>query len=303
MEWLNYHHLLYFWAVGRAGSITGACRELRLAPPTVSAQIRTLEETLGQTLLARNGRRLELTEMGRVVFLYAEEIFSLGRELMETLKDRPRGQSLRLVVGIADVVPKLVTYRLLEPAMRLPGGVRIICREGPVDSLLAQLAVHELDVVLSDTPAGAPVKVRAFNHLLSESGLTFFGARRLARGLRRGFPKSLDGAPFLLPTEPASLRRNLEQWFEAQHIRPRAVGEFDDFSLVLEFGANGEGVFAAPSLVENDMRQYEVERIGRTKGVRTRFYAISVERILRHPGVAAICRTAPVKSRLSDSHG
>jgi LysR family transcriptional regulator, transcriptional activator of nhaA len=292
MDWLNYHHLLYFWAVGRAGSITGACRELRLAPPTISAQIRTLEKDLGQTLLVRNGRRLELTEMGRVVFLYAEEIFSRGRELMETLKDRPRGQPLRLVVGIADVVPKLVSYRLLEPAMRLPGGVRIICREGPVDRLLAQLAVHELDVILSDTPAGAPVKVRAFNHLLGESGLSFFGVRRLAQALRRGFPKSLDGAPFLLPTEPASLRRSLEQWFESQHIRPKAAGEFDDFSLVQEFGANGEGVFAVPSIVEKEMWQYKVERIGRTDDVRTRFYAISVNRILRHLGVAAICGMA-----------
>src|SRR5512145_3254030 len=197
MEWLNYHHLLYFWIVAREGGLVPAGRVLRLSHPTLSAQVHALEERLGEKLFSRVGRRLALTEMGRVVYGYAEEIFTLGREMVDAVKDRSTGQPLRLEVGVADVVPKLVVRRLLEPALALPAPVRLVCREGTQERLLGELAVHSLDVVISDAPVPAGSSVRAFSHLLGESGVTFFGARALAEPLRRSFPRSLQGAPIL----------------------------------------------------------------------------------------------------------
>jgi LysR family transcriptional activator of nhaA len=296
MEWLNYHHLLYFWVVAREGSIARASVQLRLAQPTISGQIRTLENNLGEKLFARSGRSLVLTDVGRVVFRYAEEIFGLGRELMDTLRGQPTGRPIRFIVGVADVLPKLVAYRLLEPTVCLSEPVQIICREGRPDRLLAELAVHELDVVLSDAPIGPTVKVRAFSHFLGECGVSFFGAASLAAVHRRRFPRSLDGAPFLFPTDNAALRRSLDQWFDSQGIRPRVVGEFQDSALMKVFGQAGRGVFAAPSVIEAEVRrQYGVRLIGRTDHVRERFYAISVERKIKHPAVAAICEAAHQK--------
>ena len=296
MGWLNYHHLLYFWTVARTGSITKASAELRLAPPTISAQIHSLEDTLGEKLFSRSGRNLVLTEMGRMVFRYAEEIFSLGRELLDAVKDRPTGRPLRLVVGVADVLPKLIAFRLLEPALHLREPVRIICREDKPERLLAELAVHELDVVLSDAPIGSGVSVRAFSHLLGETAITFFGVPKLAARFRRRFPRSLDGAPLLLPSYDTAIRRDLDQWFDSQEIRPAVVGEFDDYALLRVFAEAGVGIFPAPSVVEQQIRrQYGLERIGRAQGVRARYYAISVERKLKHPAVAAICETARQK--------
>jgi len=293
MEWLNYHHLLYFWVVACHGSVTRAAAELRLAQPTVSTQLRTLENMLGEKLFARTGRRLVLTDVGRLVFRYADEIFGLGRELLETVKGRPTGQPMRLTVGIADAVPKLIAYRLLRPALAVAEPVRIICREDMPDRLLAELAVHGLDLVLSDTPIGPTTKVRAFNHLLGECGVTFFGTPALARTRRRGFPRSLGGAPVLLPTDNTALRRSLDDWFESEDVRPRVVSEFEDSALLMAFGQAGMGLFPAPSAIERQVRsQYGVVVVGRLDAVCERFYAISGERRLKHPAVVAISEAA-----------
>ncbi len=293
MEWLNYHHLLYFWMAARTGSIVRASRELLLAPPTISAQISRLEEDLGEKLFERVGRRLVLTEMGRIVFRYANEIFSLGKELTDTLKGRPTGYPLKLVIGIADIFPKGLAYRLIEPALHLDRPVRVICREDPPDRLLALLALHELDLVLTDAPIAPGIKVRAFSHLLGESGVTFVGTRKLARTYSKGFPRSLDGAPMLLPTDNTALRQDLDRWFEAEDVHPKVVGEFEDDALLTEFGRTGRGIFPSLSVLYRHRRRMErLQRVGGTDDVRARIYAISVERKLKHPAVAAICERA-----------
>lgn len=293
MEWLNYHHLRYFWVVTREGSVSRAGKELHLSQPTISAQIRALEESLGEKLFTRTGRSLVLTDMGSVVFRYADEIFSAGQELMDILKGRPTGRPMRLVVGVADVLPKLITYRLLEPALKLPESIRVVCREDKPDRLLAELATHELDLVLTDAPIGPTVKVQAFNHLLGECGVTIFGPAKLASAYRRGFPQSLNGAPFLLPADNTTLRRSFDQWFEDEGIRPMITGEFEDSALLKVFGQAGAGLFAAPSVIEAEVRrQYGVQVVGRTEALRERFYAISVERKLKHPAVVAISEAA-----------
>jgi LysR family transcriptional activator of nhaA len=293
LEWLNYHHLLYFWVVAREGSIARATRQLRLAQPTISGQIRTLEAQLGEKLFQRQGRRLVLTEVGRVAFRYADEIFGLGRELMDTVKGRPTGQPVRFSVGVADVVPKLIAHRLLEPALALPDRVRIVCLEDRTDRLLAELALHALDLVISDAPIGPHVNVRAFNHLLGECGVSFFAAPKRAAALRRRFPHSLDGAPMLVPSEGATLRRSLDQWLEAAGLRPRVVAEFDDSALLKAFAQAGHGVFAGASAIEGEIcAQYGVRVVGRVDALRERFYAISVERKLKHPAVLAITEAA-----------
>ncbi|MGD9763185.1 MAG: transcriptional activator NhaR [Candidatus Binatia bacterium] len=296
MEWLNYHHLLYFWTVARTGSVSAASAELRLAQPTISGQLRLLEDTLGEKLFHRMGRRLELTEMGRVVYRYADEIFSLGRELQDVVRGRPTGRPVRLAVGVADQVPKLIAYRLIEPALKLPEPVRIVCREDKPERLLTELAVHELDVVLTDAPVPASVKVKAFSHLLGECGVSIFGAQALAAAHRRNFPRSLDGAPCLLPTENTSLRRALDQWFHAQGIRPDVISEFEDSALLAAFGERGVGLFPAPTAIEQEIKdQYGLTLIGRIDQVRERFYAISAERRLTHPAVLAISHAARAK--------
>lgn len=293
MEWLNYHHLYYFWTVAREGTVARAGQTLRLAQPTISGQIRALERSLGERLFAREGRRLALTETGRVVYRYADEIFLLGRELTDTLRGRPTGRPLRLVVGVADVVPKLITYHVLEPALAIAEPVRLIVREGKPDQLLAALALHELDLVLTDAPMPASVKVKGFNHLLGECGVEVFASARLAKKLRPRFPKSLEGAPFLLPTDNTTLRRTLDQWFDAKGIRPRTVGEFEDFALLKLFGQAGVGAFAAHAAIAREVRrQYGVVPVGRIDGLREHFYAISVERRLKHPAVVAILEAA-----------
>lgn len=296
MEWLNYHHLLYFWTVAKEGSIARATAELRLAQPTISGQIRVLEESLGEKLFQRSGRNLVLTDIGRLAFRYADEIFSLGRELRDVLKSGPSARPLRLLVGVADVVPKLVAYKLLEPALSLSEPVQIICREDKPDRLLAELASHNLDVVLSDAPVGPSIQIRAFNHLLGECSVLFMAAPRLAKAYRRGFPKSLNGAPFLLPTENTALRHSLDRWFVSKGIRPRIVGEFEDSALLKVFGQTGMGIFPAQSIIEAEIRrQYQVQVVGRVESIKERFYAISVERKLKHPAVIAISEAARKK--------
>jgi LysR family transcriptional activator of nhaA len=293
VEWFNYHHLFYFREVVRTGSIVAASAELRLAPPTVSVQIRRLEDQLGEKLLHRSGRRLVPTDMGRVVFRYADEIFSLGRELLDTIRGRPTGRPMQVVAGVVDALPKPIVRWLIEPALHLPEPVRLVCREGSAEQLLAQLSLQNLDVVLSDAPIGPGVKVRAYSHLLGETPVSFLAVPRLARAFRRGFPKSLGEAPVLLPADSTALRRSLDAWFDSRGLRPAVRGEFEDSALLWEFGRAGVGIFPTPSVLEPHLRHvYGFQRVGRTNAVRGRFYAISVERRLRHPAVAAICKTA-----------
>jgi LysR family transcriptional activator of nhaA len=294
MEWLNYHHLLYFWAVAKRGSIVRASEELRLSHPTISAQVHRLEDALGEKLFVRRGRQLVLTEAGRVAFRYADEIFSLGQEFVDTLQGRRSGKALRLVVGVADVLPPSLVRRFLEPAFRLEEGVRVICRaDKSVDEFIAELALHRVDVVIADGPSGPGIPVKAFSHLLGECGTTFFASPKLARRMRAGFPRSLNGAPFLLPGAPSAVRRALEQWFLALDLAPSIIAEFDDSALAKDFGKAGMGVFAAPTVIEAEVRQqYGVRVVGQSEEVRQQFYAISVERKIKHPAVAAVCEAA-----------
>ncbi len=292
MAWLNYHHLLYFWTVARLGTIAAASKELHLSQPTISTQLKTLEESLGQKLFQRAGRRLALTDVGRSTFRYADDIFRLGRELQESLARGTVGHQVRFSVGVADIIPKLVAERLLEPAFEAVPELQLECLEWPLPQLLAQLALHELDVVLADQPAPADVKVRAFSHKLGESGMTLFGTKAYA-GLAKKFPQSLDGAPMLLPSVGTAIRRDLDAWFEKLGVRPRIVGEFDDTALAKVFGRRGRGVFVAPTAIEDDiLRQENVLMLGRTSEVRQSYYAISVERRLRHPAVVAVAERA-----------
>ncbi|MHC5110516.1 MAG: transcriptional activator NhaR [Planctomycetota bacterium] len=293
MEWLNYHHLHYFWLVAREGSIAAAAERLQLAQPTISTQIRALEKSFDLALFDRSGRRLQLNDAGRVVYRYADDIFALGRELQDTMKGRPSGTPLKLNVGIADVLPKLVAHRLLAPALEERDAARITCYEGKSDQLLAQLSIHELDVVLTDAPISPHVSIKGFNHLLGECGITVFGVKKLAAKVRRRFPKSLDGAPWLLPTANTTLRRALDQWFDTIEVRPNIVGEFEDSALKKVFGQQGAGLFAAPSFIEKEIcRQYDVSVAGRTEDVREQFYAISMERKVRHPIVLTLTNAA-----------
>ncbi len=296
MEWLNYHHLLYFWTVAKEGSIARACEKLRLAQPTISGQLRSLEETLGEKLFTKSGRGLVMTDVGRTVFQYADEIFGLGRELQDVLKGRPRGRPQRMLVGVSDMFAKLIAYRILSPALEMSEPVQIVCDEDTPDRLLAALAEHRLDVVLSDSPITATMPVKVFNHLLGTCGVTLFAASKLAARYRKPFPASLDDAPFLLPMTGSSLRRSLEQWFDASDVRPRLVGEFKDGALMMTFGQAGAGIFAAPSAIEKEVRDhYKVAVVGRIDSIIERFYAISVERKLKHPAVVTITESAREK--------
>jgi len=290
---LNYQHLLYFWSVVRTGSLTQASEELALSPPTVSAQLRTLEERLGEKLLAKSGRRLVPTEMGRLVYGYADEIFGLGQDLLEALEQRPTSRPLRLVVGIDDVLPKEIAYRILKPALLLGRSVRVVCREGTLERLLADLAVHEIDVVLSDAPLTPHLNVRAYSHGLGSWATVWMATPALARTLRRGFPDSLDGVPVLLPTDDTAIRRRLDQWLTKHEVRPLVLGEFEDYALLREFARAGHGFAPVPSLLEEQFRrEYGMVRVGVADGVRGEFYAISVERRIRNPAVAAMTAKA-----------
>jgi LysR family transcriptional activator of nhaA len=269
--------------------MAGAAKRLRLSHPTISAQIHALEGALGQKLLEREGRRLVLTETGRLVLRYADEIFTLGQEMQQAVDGRPIGGTLRLMVGVADALPKLIIRRLMEPVWGLPQTVRAVIREDRPDRLLTDLAASILDVVLLDTPVPSGARVRAFNHLLGESGITLFGTRELVAGRRRGFPASLKGAPMLLPMEGSALRRSLDQWLDGLGIQPRVVAECDDSALLKSLGQSGMGLFAAPSVLEDEIvRQYGVKVLAQVPGVNERFYAISLQRRLKHPAVVAM---------------
>lgn len=291
---LNYQHLLYFWTVVRARSLARACEQLNLSPPTISTQLRTLEERLGEKLLTRSGRTLVPTDTGRLVFDYADEIFGLGRDLIDALRQRPTRRPLSLTVGIDDVLPKEIAHRLLEPTLRLGRPVRIVCREGTLESLVADLAMHEIDVVLSDSPLTPRRGIRAYSHHLGTCGVCWMAAPALARKLRRGFPGSLHGAPVLLPTDDTAIRRAVDQWLARHGLQPNVVGEFEDYALLREFARAGHGIAPVPQALETALHgQSGLRSIGGARGVQAHFHAISMERKIRHPAVAAICGAAP----------
>jgi len=290
---LNLKHLRYFWAVASQGSIARAAETLFLTPQTISGQLTELEKQVGSKLLQRDGRQLVLTDTGRLVFSYADEMFRLGLELQDVLAGRTPGSVITFKVGVAMVVPKLLAYRVLEPVLQMPEPVNLVCHEAPLVDLLADLSVHKVDVVLADAPINPTLNIRAYNHPLGESGITFFGVARQADELRENFPASLDGRPILMPSETSSLRRNLEGWFERQGIEPLVVAEFEDRALMKAFGERGVGVFTSPTAVEDDvLSKYGVEVIGRTDEIKERFYLISPERRIKHPAVTAITEAA-----------
>ncbi len=293
MEWLNYHHLYYFWTVAKEGTIARACEKLHLAQPTISGQLRQLEDFIGEKLFTKSGRNLVLTDTGQVVYRYAEEIFNVGRELLDVLRGRPRGRPMRFLVGVSDVMPKLMVFRVLQCVLKLPEPVHLVCYEDDTEGLLLKLSSHGLDMILTDTPLVAPARTRTYNHDLGSCGVTFCATSALAAGIRRNFPASLNDTPFLLPMEGSALRRSLEQWFDHNRIRPSIIGEFQDSALLKVFGQAGAGVFAVASAVEREVQmQYGVTIAGRTNEIVERFYAVSVERRLKHPAVVAVSEAA-----------
>ncbi len=293
MDWLNYHHLLYFWMVAKEGGITPAAELLHLSQPTLSTQIQKLEKSMGVKLFERKKRSMLLTDTGQTVFRYADEIFNLGRELTDAVRGRPSDESIRLLVGVPDVLPKLIVYRLLQPALEMDDQVKLVCYEGKLNDLLSDLAMHRLDVVLANSRLTPDVSVRAFNHLLGQCDVTVFGTPELAKKYKRGFPGSLNDAPMLLPTQNTTMRRALEQWFDDQDIRPEVMHEFEDSALLKVFGQAGAGLIVVPTPVANEVgRQYDLKPLGRIPEVTERFYAISVERRLKHPAVLAISEAA-----------
>jgi LysR family transcriptional regulator, transcriptional activator of nhaA len=290
---LNFKHLRYFWAVARSGSIARASGQLHVTPQSISGQLAELEGSLGVELFRRAGRGLELTEGGRRILGYADEIFGLELELIGAARGAGTRVAAPYRVGIADSVPKSLAWRVVEPALRLEIPVRLVCREGRLAALLADLAVHRLDIVIADRPMPTDLNVRAYDHRLGASDLTIFGAAALISGLTGDFPAMLDGAPFLMPGEGVAIRRGLERWFDAARIRPRIVGEFDDSALMKAFGQGGAGCFAAPSAMADYVcRHYGVQAIGRVEQVMEELYAITTERRLQHPATVAVSRAA-----------
>ena len=293
MSQLNLKHLRYFWMVASHGSITRASELLHLTPQTISGQLRELETQVGQKLFAKSGRQLVLTETGRVVFSYADEMFRLGNELQDVLAGHAPEASMTLYVGVAMVVPKLLAYRVLEPVLKMDVPVRLVCHEAPLVDLLADLSVHKLDVVLADSPVSPALNVRVYNHMLGESSISFFATRSMARRYTARFPQSLDGAPFLIPTSSSASRRSLEYWFEQHDLHPNIVAEFEDRALMKAFGEAAAGIFTAPTAVEEDiLSKYGVKVIGRTDDIKEHYYAISSERRIKHPAVSAITESA-----------
>jgi LysR family transcriptional activator of nhaA len=293
MEWLNYHHLRYFHVVAKEGSLARAAAKLHVSQPSISGQIRELENALGEQLFRREGRNNKLTDAGQVVSNYAEEIFTLGRELMSAVKQRPGLRTLRLNVGVADSFPKLVTNEILKPVFAMPQSVHVVCREGKMEDLLAQLAAHRLDLVLSDEPAPGSANFRVFTHTLGESSVTFCAEAKLAVRLKRSFPRSLNDAPAMLPSENTVLRRALETWFHAHNLKPNVVAEFEDLALMKVMAAEGRGFIAVPTVaLKEAVSRYLFRSIGQATACRVRFHAITAERRIAHPAVQVVVRQA-----------
>lgn len=289
MEWLNYHHLFYFWRVAVLGSVSAAAKELRLRQPTISAQVSALEATLGKKLFEREARRLSLTEEGQIAFRYAEEIFQTGRELLDVMSERPIGRPLQCAVGVADAVPKLIAHKLLEPVFKSSDPVRLQCHEDHASALLGLLAAHKLDLVISDSPIPSDLNIKGFNHLMGETKIGFFASHDLALKLRKGFPNSLEGQNLLLPLPTAAIRRPLDQWLDENNIRPVIAGEFDDSALMKIFGEAGRGVFPASMAIAKDIeRRHRVKLIAEAPELVERFYAISLARRIKNPIIDSI---------------
>ena len=290
---INLKHLRYFWAVASHGSITKASQALHLTPQTISGQLRDLEESIGEKLFGREGRNLVLTETGRMVFSYADEMFQLGIELQDVLDGQTFGIKITVKFGVAMIVPKLLAYRVLEPVLQMNESTNLICHEAPLVDLLADMSVHKLDAVLSDCPINPSLNIRAYNHSLGGSGITFFSVPEHAKKLEKNFPQNLHDFPFLMPSKSSSLRMNLENWFDQHAIKPRVVAEFEDRALMKAFGERGTGVFTSPQTMEEDvLEKYGVRVIGRTDEVQENFYLISPERRIRNPAVTAITEAA-----------
>lgn len=293
MEWLNYHHLRYFWTVARKGGVRKAAEELHVSQPSISAQLRLLEESLGQKLFRRSGRNLVLTETGQLVLDYADEIFSAGRELMNAVKQRPGKHPVRVNIGLTDAFPKLIAFQILRAAFRSEAAVHMICREGEIGPLVSHLQAHRLDIVLADEPASSALKAKTFNHRLGRSGVTFCAVPSLAAKLRRNFPQSLDGAPALLPTQNMGMRAALETWFDSKAIRPRLVGEFEDSALMEVCSTGGRGFTAVHTVVDRAaLKHFGLRVIARVDECGTDFYAITAERRVKHPAAVAITEHA-----------
>lgn len=293
MRHLNYNHLLYFWTVAREGSIARAAEVLHLTPQTISGQLKILDATVGKTLFRRVGRRLELTVDGQIVKQYADEIFTLGAELTQRMKSEAPGVPLALNVGVVNSIAKLITYRILEPALKTDEDLRVVCREGELESLLADLAVHHLDLVVSDQPIPSGLSVKAYNHPLGRSGITFFAAGRHTSSLRRRFPQCLGEEPLLMPLSGSALRRSLDDWFESEGITPTILAEFEDSALLKAFGQAGTGLFPAPSVMAAEVeRMYGARAIGEAQGIEESYYTISPERHIKHPAVLRITEAA-----------
>lgn len=290
---LNYRQLHYFWVVAKTGSIVRACEQLNLTPQTISGQISLLEQTYGIELFQRVGRQLELTEAGRQTLPYAEQMFQLGSELEAMLRAQPNEQQILFRVGVADVVPKSIVYRLIAPTMELTEPLRITCREDKLERLLADLAIQRLDLVISDSPMPSHLDIKGYSQKLGECGISFFATKALAQRYGKDFPRGLHGAPLLIPGQETVVRSRLQRWFAEQQIQPRIVGEFDDSALMQAFGQSGSGIFIGPCVIADEVRrQCGVELIGQTDAVTESFYAISVERKVKHPGIVAITEGA-----------
>ncbi len=290
---LNYRQLHYFWVVAKTGSIVRACDQLNLTPQTISGQISLLEQTLGVDLFQRVGRQLELTEAGRLALPYAEQMFQLGNELEAMLRAQPDEQQILFRVGVADVVPKSIVYRLIAPTMELQEPMRISCREDKLERLLADLAIQRLDLVISDSPMPSHLDIKGYSQKLGECGISFFATPELAQRYGKDFPASMHGAPLLIPGQETVVRSRLMRWFADQNVQPRIVGEFDDSALMKAFGKSGSGIFIAPSVIADEVQtQYGVKLLGQTDAVTESFYAISVERKVKHPGIIAITESA-----------
>ncbi|MFC3095460.1 transcriptional activator NhaR [Alteromonas sediminis] len=290
---INYKHLHYFWVVAKEGSIAKAANRLHITPQTISGQLALLEDRLNQPLFDRVGRGLELTETGRLVLRYADDIFALGKELSDVLRGSVVAGGSEFIVSAASTIPKTIVYKMLEPAIRDCPDITLTCKEGPIESILAELAVHEVDMVLSDTPLSAAYSVKAFNHFLGECGVSFFALPPLAQKLGSDFPANLNKAPMLVPTRQYAIRQLFDIWVSEHEIVPEIKGQFDDSALTKAFGHTGLGVFMMPSIVEEEVCEtYAVEVIGRTDEIKHRFYAISAERKVTHPAISAVCDTA-----------
>ncbi|MFT4614012.1 MAG: LysR family transcriptional activator of nhaA [Bacteroidia bacterium] len=293
MRHLNYNHLLYFWTVAREGSIAKATESLHLTPQTISGQLKLLEESVGEPLFHRVGRGLAMTETGHMVYQYADEIFMLGSELTSRVKTGRVIVPAVLSVGVVNSIPKLVASRLLQPVFDSEIPVRLICREGGLEALLGDLAVHQLDLVLSDRSIPAGLSVKAFSHALGTSEIALFGRKGTTRRYEKNFPMCLDGAPILLPTMDNPIRRGLDDWFDQNNVSPTLVAEFEDSALMKAFGEAGNGIFPSPAAISNEVEQmYHARRIGPNIPVEEKYFAISPERKLKHPAVLSIIETA-----------